>query len=461
VLPFPEEAIEIPRKIFLTHAENLKPDQAELDTFLAELGGLPLAIYLVARKADALGDFSSLKTLWERKKTEVLRVGSGAAEESLALVLQVSMDQILQNGRKLASILGLLPGGMSRADLVHLLPENWPEALEQLAEVGLIQAKPGRLTTLEPIREYFAEQVPAGEPRKEELFVHYLGLAATGEKVGAAGGGEVKQRLIPEVANIEAMFTRFFSSPPTRPTTPECISAAIGWSEFVRFSGHGTTSPLLQAHDVAAEETLLTSWANCTQSLGDIHLARSQHDLARDAYNKAIPLYQQVGRPTATYASAKYTSNAPNMTRLATHTTRPSLSTNKSETSSERPTASKASATSTSNAPNMTRLATPTTRPSLSSNKSVPSSERPTAPKDSDKSTSNALNMTRLATHITRPSLSSNKSETSSERPTASGGSAKSLCKIKIGSWPGADGWRQLTYTKKSGIHSHWASVTI
>ena len=291
VQPFPQESLEYPRQIFLQHANNLAPDPTQLDAFLAGLDGLPLAIYLAASKASALGDFASFQALWEQKKTEVLRIGRGDREQSLAIALQVSMDQILDQGRQLAGLLGLLPGGISRDDLLQLLPETWSDAIEQLAETGLIQAKPGRLTTLEPIREYFAEQVSLDDALQQQMIAHYLSLAASGGKLGRAEGEQVKPRLIPEVANIEALFTRLFTAPPTHPSTADCVSAARGWSEFVRFSGYGTTTPILQACEVGT----LKQQANCIQSLGDIHLARSQHDEARDAYNKAIPLYKQVG----------------------------------------------------------------------------------------------------------------------------------------------------------------------
>ncbi|WP_370866006.1 tetratricopeptide repeat protein [Chondromyces apiculatus] len=73
------------------------------------------------------------------------------------------------------------------------------------------------------------------------------------------------------------------------------IEAAIALTDFARFSGHVTPSPLDLAG--ATSTALCATWhaARCIQSLGDIALARSEHEEAREQYERALPMYEQVG----------------------------------------------------------------------------------------------------------------------------------------------------------------------
>ena len=331
--PLAEDAA---RALFLTHAPNIAPDDQCLADFLRALGGIPLAIELVARRAarhpEGLGE------LWDEYQARgpALAHHPHLPEGRLTSVIR-SIDLSWQSsrlhapGRRLFRLLGASPAGLARADREVLLGEAALEAAEQVLEVGLAVARDGRLDLLPPVRGYALAMTPAEPAELDRWCRHYLGLLAElGARIGRAGGAAVLARLAPEAANLDAAVAASHAD-----RRQEAIAAAGALRDLLRYTGLGRPDVL---HDLAAacqaaddpageahcrfaagavaadrsqhaaaraafEQALplyrqvgdVQGEANCIRSLGAIALARSQHDAARAAYEQALPLYRQVG----------------------------------------------------------------------------------------------------------------------------------------------------------------------
>jgi tetratricopeptide (TPR) repeat protein len=282
--------------LFLEHAPSVAPDDPNLIPFLQALGGVPLAIYLVARLAAPFGDLAELWEEYQRRGPELARHAHLPEGRLTSVVRSLDLSwrspRLHDPGRALFRLLGLSPAGLCRDDRRALLGDEARAAAEQVLEVGLAFLRAGRLDLLPPVRGYAqAEQKPT--PAEEDRWCrHFLALAADeGEKVGAVGGGAAVARLGPEMPNVEAAFQA--SSEGERRAT--AAGAAYEFAKMVGFSGLGRPDPLralAQACHAAGDKH---GEANCIQGLGDIALARSDHDAARRAYEEARPLYRQVG----------------------------------------------------------------------------------------------------------------------------------------------------------------------
>ncbi|GEO40883.1 hypothetical protein SAE02_50310 [Skermanella aerolata] len=265
-----------------------------LDTLVGALGGLPLAITLMAHLASSEPDLAGLWHLWERKHTELLRrpgIETRLGDIAVSFELSIGGQRMTPMARRLLSIAALLPDGILHADLDTLLPDEAMEAARVLRAVRLAYDEHGRLRLLAPVREYVAATYLPEEADRERAVEHYIRLASTlGPVVGAEGGAEATIRLAADLASIEAMIRLGLAA-----TDPSfAIEAAIDLTDFVRFSGFGTESILHDASKYARNQDNLQLRAHCIRSLGDIALQRSEHDAARSRYEEALPLYRQV-----------------------------------------------------------------------------------------------------------------------------------------------------------------------
>ena len=148
------------KALFSAIAGQWVETDACLDNFITALGGIPLAINLVARRAY---NRTSLKPLWH----EWQKIGAPFARhvdlpEDAITSLSHSIELSLKSPRiqketgalRLFGFLGCLPAGLSGQDRTSLLGENSYRAEECLFNAGLAVSEMDRINLLPPIREY-------------------------------------------------------------------------------------------------------------------------------------------------------------------------------------------------------------------------------------------------------------------------------------------------------------------
>lgn len=270
-------------------------DGPELRELLAKMEGVPLAIQLLAHAASP-GGLSVLAADWEQRKTAVL-ARDGAADDrewNWRASLEVSWGSALMTeaARRAASVLAVLPDGLAERDRDAVLPVEGPAAAGLLVRLGLAYLEEQRLRMLATVREYLLVHHRPSADDHRRAAEHYRELATTlGPKPGWEGGAEATRRLAPEVANLDAMIRHGLND-----HVPQAwIKAAAALRNFACRSGLSNPNPLGLAADRAGEVGDVLGQANCIWSMGDIALARSEHEEARGLYEQAQPLYERVG----------------------------------------------------------------------------------------------------------------------------------------------------------------------
>jgi tetratricopeptide (TPR) repeat protein len=233
---------------------------------------------------------------WLTEKASLLWREGAAAERlpswSVALELSIGSSRMTGEAKRLAALLAALPDGIAERDLETVMPGAGPAAANRLVGLEIAYIEAGRVRVFTPIREYLAETHPPGAADLERAMDLYGELARTlGPKAGRPGGAEAVERLLPEVANVDAMVRRGLA----HAQATRWIDAAIGMTRFGRFAARSLPSPLVAARDAARGLSDVAREADCSQGLGDAALYRGKLDEAWAHYEAALALYQQAG----------------------------------------------------------------------------------------------------------------------------------------------------------------------
>jgi hypothetical protein len=117
VPPLPDEAA---RRLFLELAPRIRPDDPHLAPFLRELGGVPLAIELLALRAAPHDALAELWDDWQRRGVELAKDPDLPGGRLTSLVRSIDLSwrstKLHEEGRRLFRLLGALPAGMARED---------------------------------------------------------------------------------------------------------------------------------------------------------------------------------------------------------------------------------------------------------------------------------------------------------------------------------------------------------
>ena len=213
---------------------------------------------------------------------------------SVAVSVEASWSgqQMTLPARRLMALLAVLPDGIARVDIDVLFPGVGTAAANVLRRRALVFDEAGRLRTYPPVR-YHVSATHA--PAKEDLVratIHFIELTTRlSVSVGRPGGAEASVRLAAELANISKLLIDALHGPVP---SPAAIGAAIRLAEAAEFSGLAVEE-VLAAAGAAVGDSDMERQARVQQRIGDIALARSDYDAARAAYERVLPLHQQIG----------------------------------------------------------------------------------------------------------------------------------------------------------------------
>lgn len=306
------------KSVFLEIAGRHLAQDPLLDTIVAPLGGLPLALSLMAHQAQGEPDLQLLYRRWQAQRTAMLNKGVGDdRRNNLALSLEQSVQspRMTDAGRRLFCLMGILPDGIQREDLEGVAPGYGLSGAHELINNGLAYFDQNRLLTLAPVREY-ARSTYQPSPEDLESSVHFfLKLTQISDKLVTKEGHEAIAKFASEWNNFETMIYKSLQLPSwedgvsavdaisryyslTGTGNNDLIRKAIQKldSELVNILRFGSFIPLISFIYPKCEYIKRLRWkANIIYNDGEIALYRSDTSKACEHFTSALKIYNQIG----------------------------------------------------------------------------------------------------------------------------------------------------------------------
>jgi tetratricopeptide (TPR) repeat protein len=281
--------------LFIAIAGPRASSDPDLYRFVDALGGIPLAIELVACRAHGRSNLAPLWREWTKIGADLaVRPGFDAARlTSLPHSIELSLrsTRVSAPALRLFRLLGALPSGIAYEDVEGLLGGVAFQAAEQLCHVGLAFERADRIDLLPPLREHSARHHPPGGADSRQWPKYYLAMTKHfGEDAFESLGDEALDRLLPEIGNIEAAMREALKLK-DRFAAVDALPGLVTMREIVPINP-SVLQELAQACAVAKDAN---GEAVCLQNLGGLALSRSDYAQAQTVYEEAACKFEMSG----------------------------------------------------------------------------------------------------------------------------------------------------------------------
>ncbi|HEX4952337.1 MAG TPA: tetratricopeptide repeat protein [Thermoanaerobaculia bacterium] len=317
-------AAPVDREVFLAAAgPRVAPEEAtspDLDRLLELLAGHPLSICLVAGQTGLGLSFVQLTDRIRRDPGKIQGLelfdeelrddqANQLRDRSLRASIQVSVEPLRRANPAAAELfawLGHFPAGLSASLLPGIFGGDAAERMAALERAYLAEryGRDERLRLLEPIRLLARQEASKLSPERREqlLTASWQALAAwlSGtyqHQLGTTATARAVARALTEQPNLEALLEELRNAGEGVAAVLACAETVAPWSRILSFAGGaGTAKNLLDATHQMAGALASGSRAEATtaQALGDLYVRTARLREAEDAYQTALPIYQEI-----------------------------------------------------------------------------------------------------------------------------------------------------------------------
>lgn len=284
----------VSRQLFCKIGGISNPEQPVVQKFVEVLGGIPLAIELVAMQASTYDDLELLWRRWERMGAGIAKRRDFPQSKETSLVhsieLSLSSPRTTNHARSLFAVLGQLPAGLADEDLEEVFGLDAFDACDSLLRVGLaLDRKAGhRIDLLPPLREY-AKRNLVDLAETVQWSDHYQDLLITeGPRLSSQEGSRAMERLQPEISNFVAMLEHCLDSLETH-RLADLLSQLhrLGY-----YSSSSISAFFINVAEVISDGRQKELFPDCLVYAGNLELRAQRYDNALKYYQDAIPVYK-------------------------------------------------------------------------------------------------------------------------------------------------------------------------
>lgn len=265
-----------------------------LRPLLTRLSGIPLGITLLARAAEG-SSLERLEEAWRTQWAALPERGDGQPEPDrgwkASLEVSLRARRMTDDARRVAALLGVLPGGVALQDLQAMSGPAGPDAGEALVQLGLAYVEGDRLCAPAAVREHLAAAHPPPADEMARVMEHYRDLAlAARPELDRGNRKRVEERIISEMANLRAMIRRGLLAG----CAGSWIDAALALSRSPALAGDGA-SAIAWALEAARSAGDIRREADCLRGQGYVEALKRREEQALALYEQAQALYRRAG----------------------------------------------------------------------------------------------------------------------------------------------------------------------